>query len=254
VTTIEAPTTDGVLTVGAAYDAVADHYDCAHHRPIDQAENRLVQDWLAPRIMDAVMAGDLILDLGCGTGWLLDQMPVLAARPLSYLGVDLSERMLARLASKHPGFLVQQADFMSHADLEGTANLVLSLFGVPSYAGNIGTVLPRLCELVAPHGTLLAMFYTPRYSSRASYILRREHLRVRWWGARVGGVARIMARLPDDFHLVRIDGLNAWGDRLSDAPGAAGWLTAYLRLERSLLAWSGLQDQGYFLLVEVKRD
>jgi SAM-dependent methyltransferase len=75
-----------------AYDDLADEYDGRYTRPIDRWEDERLVELLAPYVN-----GEDVLDLGCGTGWVLDNLA-----PTGYLGVDESAAMLAELTRKHP--------------------------------------------------------------------------------------------------------------------------------------------------------
>ena len=65
-------------------------------------------DWLAPR------PGERILDLGCGTGALTDQI---AQRGAEAIGVDASEPMIARARAKYPALRFIHADAAALPDL-----------------------------------------------------------------------------------------------------------------------------------------
>lgn len=55
------------------------------------------------RRMSMPREGQRLLDVGCGTGMLVDYRHR-SLPPERYVGIDPSEAMLARFASKHPGF------------------------------------------------------------------------------------------------------------------------------------------------------
>ena len=80
----------------APYDKVAAYYDGLFTDAASDVENRAVM----------TMLGDLsdkrVLDVGCGTGLLLDY-----ARPGGYTGIDPSGAMLALLHAKHPEYAGQ---------------------------------------------------------------------------------------------------------------------------------------------------
>jgi hypothetical protein len=132
----------------APYDAIAPVYDTLFREPADQ------------RLDHAVLAllGDLtpyrVLDVGCGTGWLLDHAAVGA-----YTGIDPSRAMLARLAAKHPAAHTVYTPLSAFVD--GAFDRVLALFGSASYLSDAEVArLPALC---APGGRYLAMAYAPGY-------------------------------------------------------------------------------------------
>jgi SAM-dependent methyltransferase len=74
------------------YDYVAESYDDHFARPVDRWEDERLAALLAPHVNGAD-----VLDLGCGTGWVLDHLS-----PAHYIGVDASPGMLAVLHDKHP--------------------------------------------------------------------------------------------------------------------------------------------------------
>lgn len=81
-----------------AYDEWAAWYDERHaSRPETASEDALVVSWLRDRLP----AGASLLDVGCGTGWLLDRLEW--SRAL-YLGFDISHGMLDRARDKHRGY------------------------------------------------------------------------------------------------------------------------------------------------------
>jgi ubiquinone/menaquinone biosynthesis C-methylase UbiE len=82
------------------YDRLAPHYDQdrfgnSYGRYLDACERRLLRRWLHEH------PPEHSLDLGCGTGRLLD---------FAHTGVDASAAMLAQAARKHPGAHLVQAD------------------------------------------------------------------------------------------------------------------------------------------------
>jgi SAM-dependent methyltransferase len=107
------------------------------------------------------MIGDVsqvsVLDIGCGTGFLLDHIT-----PGAYTGIDISQAMLDRLLTKHPE---RQKDVI-HTSLASFADgkrydLIVALFGTASYLSQ--DELERTPCLLAPGGRLFLMFYAPGY-------------------------------------------------------------------------------------------
>jgi SAM-dependent methyltransferase len=82
------------------YDPLAEHYDGFGNSELYRAEDRVLK-----RMLRGVSGK--VLDLGCGTGYLID---LLDLPPQDYLGVDLSPRMLERAESKFPRHSFHQAD------------------------------------------------------------------------------------------------------------------------------------------------
>ena len=77
-----------------AYNSVAGEYDTFYRRPGDIAEDKAVADYLQAK---SALMGD-VLDVGCGTGLLLDITDIPARR---YVGIDPSEGMLEVGRKKH---------------------------------------------------------------------------------------------------------------------------------------------------------
>lgn len=50
------------------YDALADHYDERYDTPVGREEDEIVKGWIS----SPHLATDHVLDIGCGTGLLLD--------------------------------------------------------------------------------------------------------------------------------------------------------------------------------------
>jgi len=64
----------------------------------------------------------LIVDVGCGTGRLLDEIKAAGRTDLRYRGVDLSEQMLKAARAKHPGAEFVQGDTLDGADVWADAD------------------------------------------------------------------------------------------------------------------------------------
>jgi trans-aconitate methyltransferase len=147
------------------YDAIADTYDGHFRRPVDQWEDDRLAALLAPLADDRD-----VLDLGCGTGWLLDH-----CRPAYYTGVDCSVPMLANLLDKHPDAAVVKATVgepgWQAALREHRARLqwdVITATWSLQYLGDLPVLLRVLSgmdpRVIALHG------YLPRYRRRSHEI------------------------------------------------------------------------------------
>lgn len=152
--------------VGRIYDELADGYDRYHTDAKSLAENAHVADVLR----GLVGPGKRVADLGCGTGLMLELCPVAAA---DYVGLDVSEGMLARARQKFPGHAFHLGDIQApHPALpEGSVDLVVSLFGSPAYC-DAARVRDQVFRMLKPGGRYFLMFCGVRYPKRSTYISR----------------------------------------------------------------------------------
>lgn len=135
----------------APYDAAADGYDGLFSEPgyVRETEN------LIERLGDLSRLS--VLDVGCGTGVLLDYI-----RPTSYTGVDPSHAMLKRLHAKHPPSASVRTVYAPLRSFVGDpVDRVIALFGAASYLSN--EELGRIPRLLNPDGRAVLMFYAPGY-------------------------------------------------------------------------------------------
>lgn len=105
-----------------------------------------------------------VLEIGCGTGLILEKVARLASRAL---GLDLSLGMLGRARQK--GLEVVQADLRALPFKDDSFDTVYS-FKVLAHIDTIGAALEELARVTRPGGTLVLEFYN-RYSLR--YVVRR---------------------------------------------------------------------------------
>ena len=121
-----APTTESGIET--QYDAVASSYD----------ERHSTSDALATALRDAVasLAGEYppaVLDIGCGTGRVLD---LGLTRPDRYAGVDASTPMLNQFVRKHPGvgaiYPMRVEDVLTRALFTPGQFEVVTIVGEPS--------------------------------------------------------------------------------------------------------------------------
>jgi SAM-dependent methyltransferase len=168
-------------TVAELYDGHAEAYDEHYRRSVDVAEDRVLYSWIAPHAQ-----GRRVLDLGCGTGNLLEHL-----RPRYYAGIDVSGAMLERAIHRAHSINLAtrpmnpiQTHFL-HTDVrDGIAladeqcrartgqgfDLVVSLWAFPYFPQPVD-VMARALSAVRPGGTLIVQGYAPRYAQRQNYIL-----------------------------------------------------------------------------------
>lgn len=131
------------------YDGMAAHYDSFYADDAHRAEDEAVTGALMPYLTRSV------LDVGCGTGLLLDYA---ADAMTDYLGIDPSIGMLTEMLHKHPDARVTQARFEDFV-VPPQVDLVVSLFGTASY------ISPERYEDLRDCGKdYFVMFYKPGYA------------------------------------------------------------------------------------------
>lgn len=142
------------MTAGR-WDAAARRYDQAYSDPASRAENKVIQRWLRP----LTCQGGRLLDLGCGTGLVLDLVPELAPR---YVGVDISPAMLEVARGKHPEATLVQGDLADpDAWPAGPFNGVAALFSLSEVADTYQALFERMLARLGAHGHALVITYGP---------------------------------------------------------------------------------------------
>lgn len=129
------------------YDQVAGIYDQRYDTPEAHAEDDTIFTLLAPYLKGSV------LDVGCGTGLLLDN-----ADPYAYIGMDPSEGMRAEFSKKHPHRIALNATWQEFTPAVPHWDTLVSLYGSCSYIP--ADEYPRLRD-TATHYFL--MFYKDGY-------------------------------------------------------------------------------------------
>lgn len=131
------------------YDQIADIYDTLFDDPESLMENEEVISMLG-------LNGGAVLDIGCGSGLLLNYI-----HPGDYTGLDPSQKMLANLMEKYPAY----QDCVIHTRFESfygqQYDYIVSLFGAASYIQP--EYLNRVPAMLAPGGRYFLMFYKPGY-------------------------------------------------------------------------------------------
>lgn len=137
------------------YTAIADSYDLAvHEEEADIERSKRVYDSLD------IEPGTDILDIGCGTGTLVD-FRFRHIRPERYTGVDPSRGMLGVFGDKHPEFRgrLVRTPFEDYWPRPGQKfDLVVALFGAPSYIDQPALVSRKVRWLLKPGGTAVLMY------------------------------------------------------------------------------------------------
>ena len=137
------------------YATICDFYDLAIHKEeADVERGRRVYDALK------IEPGTDILDIGCGTGSLVD-FRFRDIRPECYTGIDPSRGMLGVFGDKHPEFrdrLIRTL-FEDYWPKPGQKfDLVVALFGVPSDVNELDLLSGKVRWLLKPSGTAVLMY------------------------------------------------------------------------------------------------
>jgi SAM-dependent methyltransferase len=128
------------------YDRLAGHYDTdrfgnSYGRYVDAQERRVLCRWLAP------FRGGLILDLGCGTGRLLD---------LATHGLDASAAMVHIAQEKHPQKVIRCGQATNVGEFRTTFDAIFCLHLLMHLSpAEITDVLRSCFEQVRPGGVLI---------------------------------------------------------------------------------------------------
>ena len=146
---------------GEAYDNVALQYDVLFVDRASLLEDEMVFEDI---VQMGIESRESILDLGCGTGLLLDRVPQI--HPIQYQGVDLSSGMIAQAKSKHHEYTFVEDDMRWHghsiSNRGSQVDAVISTFGSMTYIP-LSASFKLLDELVMPGGIFYVMFYSPDY-------------------------------------------------------------------------------------------
>ncbi len=135
------------------YDNLARGYDDMYSDPSDKLEDQELFG-----ILGGIVGGKT-LDIGCGTGILLDYLEV-----SDYYGVDPSREMLSKLDQKHPERRIMESTAEEFIGLVNGFDTIVALYGVGSYLDH--TIFAKLHEQLAPGGKIMIMFYKPDYYPR----------------------------------------------------------------------------------------
>src|SRR3989338_9362887 len=238
------------------FDAVASRYDSLYDNPLSQGENLLVAEDIAVLIHSAAEQVQSILDIGCGTGLMLDMTPHFGCADARYVGTDLSETMLRRLREKH----ATRSNTETHRcdmntfdlrNLKEEFDLVLSTFGAFSYVKDPLNFLQDVKHILKKgNGHLLVMAYSrfsvqniwarlkqqnPKYTDEVRpYVYRNDSDR-----SSNGPLTRFhtSTSLTDaahraGLHRISVQGLNFFLDSTENKPASTEDAIKALRKER----------------------
>jgi 2-polyprenyl-3-methyl-5-hydroxy-6-metoxy-1,4-benzoquinol methylase len=123
-------------------------------------------EWPAFRALLPSITGKRVVDLGCGFGqlsrWLGDE------GTKSVLGIDLSEKMLARAVAEttNPAVSYRRANLDDLTLAPAAADLIVSSMAL-HYVEDFGRIARTMFEALAPGGQLVFSVEHPIYAARA---------------------------------------------------------------------------------------
>jgi ubiquinone/menaquinone biosynthesis C-methylase UbiE len=133
------------------YDDFAGWYERERHLPY----HRMLDD-LEVGLVERYATGKDVLEVGCGTGLILDRVHKFAR---SAAGIDLSKGMLERAAGR--GLAVAQASATALPFPDASVDVAYS-FKVLAHIPPIAEALAEMARVVRPGGWVLAEFYNAR--------------------------------------------------------------------------------------------
>jgi ubiquinone/menaquinone biosynthesis C-methylase UbiE len=135
----------------AYYDDFAGWYERERHLPY----HRMLDD-LEVELVERYAAGKQVLEVGCGTGLILDRVAQFAS---GSHGIDLSAGMLARAAAR--GLSVSQASATALPLPDASVDVAYS-FKVLAHIPDIAGAMSEMARVVRPGGHVIAEFYNAR--------------------------------------------------------------------------------------------
>lgn len=157
---------------GTAYDLWALQYD---HQP-DNLMLALDEQLCSAMLQQTTIRGNVIADIGCGTGrhW----KKILEREPARLVGYDVSPGMLAILRQKYPDaetWLPEGESLPGLAD--ASCDRILSTLTV-AHIPDIEAALTEWCRVLKPGGEILITDYHPQALARGGQRTFREGDRV----------------------------------------------------------------------------
>ena len=149
---------DHLAATRAYYDRFAQRYDSQRGGNVPAGYHDLIDD-LQIGFLARYAAGRSIIEVGCGTGLLLQRMERFATEAK---GVDLSPGMLSRARAR--GLDVVEGSATALPFASDSFDVACS-FKVLAHVRDIRTALSEMLRVVRPGGVVVADFYNP-YSLR----------------------------------------------------------------------------------------
>jgi SAM-dependent methyltransferase len=163
----------GPRTEADRLEALYDRYAASRRKRRDWAASNPGNLAIRRELLEAVLElaaaplrdGGLVLDVGCGSGWLLAELAARGVDPGRLHGVDLIERRAEAAARRVPGASVRRADARALPFGDHSFELVVLLTALSSMPSDeaVAAALAEAARVVSPGGLVLC--YEPRLAN-----------------------------------------------------------------------------------------
>jgi len=153
--------TDIRAATRAHYDRYPYDFETTLHAPMQLDAS------LLGRVVDAVQAGDVVIDAGCGTG-LMTRLVRARTAARAVVGIDLSLGSLRRTAERSRGVALLQGDILRLPVRSDAVDVVISR-GVIMTTGAPERAFAELARVTRPGGQLFVRVYNRRHVYRWIY-------------------------------------------------------------------------------------
>jgi len=146
--------------------------------PGNAAARAELSEALLEAAADPIAGGAHALDIGCGTGWLLEALARAGAQPGTLHGVELDRARAEAARARVPGATIVHDDARALGFGDGTFGVVFLIVVLSSLEPpGAQTALAEARRVLSPGGMLLV--YEPRLPNPfnpATHLVRRSHL------------------------------------------------------------------------------
>ncbi|MBS0375233.1 MAG: class I SAM-dependent methyltransferase [Proteobacteria bacterium] len=144
-----------------------------------------------------------ILDVGCGTGWLCDQLSAFGR----VTGVDLSPESIAEARRRYPALEFRAGDF-EQLDLAGPYDFVVSADTI-AHVRDQPRFIDKIASLMRVGGIFALMTQNPFVWNRSSQLDPQRRGQIRHWPS----VAELRRLLRGSFEILHVSSIAPGGDR-----------------------------------------